>query len=59
MPIQTQEASRTPNRLEQNRTTPQQIITKTTSTEKRERIMKAVREKKQITYMYFHVIQIT
>jgi hypothetical protein len=50
MPIQVQEASRTPNRLDQNRTTPQHIIIKTTSTENRERILKAVREKKQITY---------
>jgi ribosomal protein L39E len=47
MPIQVQEASRIPNRLHQNRTTPQHIIVKTTSTENRERILKAVREKKQ------------
>jgi hypothetical protein len=33
MPIQVQEASRTPNRLDQNRTTPQHIIINTTSTE--------------------------
>jgi hypothetical protein len=45
MPVQIQEASRTPNRLDQNRTTPQHIITKTTSTESRERILKAKREK--------------
>jgi hypothetical protein len=50
LPIQVQEASRTPNRLDQNRTTPQQIIIKTTRTENRERILKAIREKKQITY---------
>jgi hypothetical protein len=43
--IQVQKASRTPNRLDQNRTTPQHIIIKTTSTENRERILKAVREK--------------
>jgi hypothetical protein len=49
MPIHVQEASRTPNRLDQNRTTPRHIIIKTTSTETRERIQKAVREKK-ITY---------
>jgi hypothetical protein len=49
MPIQVQEASRTPNRLDQNRTTPRHVIIKTTSTEYRERIVKAVREKKQIT----------
>jgi hypothetical protein len=50
MPIQIQGASRTPNRLDQNRTSPQHIIIKTTSTETRERILKAVREKKQIIY---------
>jgi hypothetical protein len=32
MPIQEQEASRIPNRLDQNRTTPWHIIIKTTST---------------------------
>jgi hypothetical protein len=46
MPIQVQEASMTPNRLDQNRTTPLHIIIKTTSTENRERILKSVREKK-------------
>jgi hypothetical protein len=46
MPIQVQEASRTPNRLDQNRTTPRHIITRTTSTDNRERLLKAVREKK-------------
>jgi hypothetical protein len=50
MPIQVQEASRTPNRLDRTRTTPQHIIIKTTSTETRERILKAVTEKNQITY---------
>jgi hypothetical protein len=53
MPIQKQEDSRTPNKLDQNRTTPQYIIIKATSTENRERILKAVREKKkkkQIAY---------
>jgi hypothetical protein len=44
-----QEASRTPNRPDQNRTTPQHFIIKTTSTETQERILKSVREKKQIT----------
>jgi hypothetical protein len=45
-----QEASRTPNRPDQNRTTPRHIIIKTTSSETKERILKAVREKKQVTY---------
>jgi hypothetical protein len=47
MPMQVQETSRTPNRLDQNRTTSPHIITKTTSTENRERILKAVREKER------------
>jgi hypothetical protein len=33
IPIQMQEASRTPNRPDQNRSTPQHIIIKTTNTE--------------------------
>jgi hypothetical protein len=49
MPIQVKEASRTPNRLDQNKTIAQHIIIKTTSIENRERILKYVREKKQIT----------
>jgi hypothetical protein len=49
LPIQVQEASRTPNRLGQNRTCPWHIIIKKTSIENRERILKAVREKAQIT----------
>jgi hypothetical protein len=48
--IQVQESSRTPNRLDHNRSSPQHIITKTTSTENRERILKVVRQKKQTTY---------
>jgi hypothetical protein len=47
--IQVQKASKTPNRLDQNRTSPQHIIIKTTSTENKERILKAVREKSQKT----------
>jgi hypothetical protein len=49
MPIQMQEASRTPNRPDQNRSNPWHIIIKTTNTETQERILKAVRENKQIT----------
>jgi hypothetical protein len=45
--IQIQEASRTPNRLDQNRTSPRHIIIKTRSTENIERILKAAREKQQ------------
>jgi hypothetical protein len=46
---QVQEASRAPNRLDQNKTSPWHIIFKTTSTENRERIFKDVGEIKQIT----------
>jgi hypothetical protein len=44
-PIQVQKTSRTPNSLDQNRNTPCHIIIKTISTENRERILKAIREK--------------
>jgi hypothetical protein len=47
LPIQVQEDSRTPTRLDRNRTSPRNIIIKTKSTENKERILKAVREKKQ------------
>jgi hypothetical protein len=50
LPIQVQEASRTPNTLDQNRTSLCNIIIKTTSTENKERILKAEREKNQIIY---------
>jgi hypothetical protein len=50
LPIQVQEASRIPNRLYQTRTPSWHTIFKTASTENRERILKAVREKKQVTY---------
>jgi hypothetical protein len=50
MPIQVPEASRTPNRPNQNRTSPQHIIVKTLSTENKERILKAAREKCELTY---------
>jgi hypothetical protein len=46
MPIQVHEAFRTLNRPDQKRTTPWHIIIKTTSTETRERILRAAREKK-------------
>jgi hypothetical protein len=49
MTIQVQGSTRAPNRPDQNRTTLQHIIIKRTSTDTRERILKAVREKKQIT----------
>jgi hypothetical protein len=48
--IQIPEASRTPNTPDQNRTTPRHIIIQTISTETRERILKTIREKKQMTY---------
>ena len=45
-----QEAYRTPNRLDQNRNTSRHIIIKTPNVLNKERILKAVREKGQVTY---------
>jgi microcompartment protein CcmL/EutN len=50
LPIQVQEASGTPNRPDQNRTSQQHIIINTTSTENKERTLKVVRLKKKIKY---------
>jgi CDP-diacylglycerol pyrophosphatase len=50
MPIPDQKASRTVNRHDQKRNSPWQIIVKTISTENKERILKTVRKKNQITY---------
>ena len=45
-----QEAYRTPNRLDQNRDTSRHIIIKPPNVLNKERILKAVREKGQVTY---------
>jgi predicted nuclease with TOPRIM domain len=50
LPIQIQKASRTPNGLDQNRSFPQHFIIQTRSTDNRERTLKSVRKRKQITY---------
>jgi hypothetical protein len=49
MPMQLQESSRTPKRLDQSRTTPHHIIIKTTNTETIEKTLKGVGEKTKIT----------
>jgi hypothetical protein len=45
-----QEAYRTPNHQDQKRNTPRHIIIKTLSTQNKERILKAAKEKRQVTY---------
>lgn len=50
MPMNIQEAYRTPNRLDQKRNSSQHIIIRTTNALNKERILKAVREKGQVTY---------
>ena len=50
MPMNIQEAYRTPNRLDQKRNPPQHIIIRTTNALNKDRILKAVREKGQVTY---------
>jgi hypothetical protein len=50
MPINTPEAYRTPNRLGQKRNSSHHIITKTPKSPHKERILRAIRKKGQITY---------
>jgi hypothetical protein len=47
---QVQEAYRIPNPQDQKRNTPRHIIIKTLSTQNKERILKAAKEKRQVTY---------
>ena len=47
---QVQEAQRVPYRINSRRNTPRHILIKLTKTKHRERILKAAREKQQVTY---------
>ena len=50
MPMNIQEAYRTPNRLDQKRNSSRHIIIRTPNALNKDRILKAVREKGQVTY---------
>ena len=50
MPMIIQEAYRTPNRLDQKRNSSRHIIIRTSNALNKDRILKAVREKGQVTY---------
>jgi hypothetical protein len=50
MPMNIQEAYRTPNRLDQKRNSSRHIVIKTTNALNKDRILKAVRKKGQLTY---------
>jgi hypothetical protein len=50
MPMNIQEAYRTPNSLDQKRNSPRHIIIRATNALNKDRILKAVREKGQVTY---------
>jgi hypothetical protein len=50
MSMNIQEAYRTPNRLDQKRNSSQHIIIRTTNALNKDRILKVVREKGQVTY---------
>jgi hypothetical protein len=50
MPMKIQEAYRTPNRLDQKRNYSRHIIIRTTNSLHKDKILKAVREKNQVTY---------
>ena len=47
---QVQEAQRVPNRINPRRNTPRYILIKLTKTKHKQRILKAAREKHQVTY---------
>ena len=47
---QVQEAQRVPNRINPKRNTPRHILIKLTKTKHKERILKAARDKRQVTY---------
>ena len=49
--MQVQEAQRVPNKTDAKRTTPILIIIKMSKFKEKERILKAAREKKLVTYM--------
>jgi hypothetical protein len=51
MPMNIQEAYRTPNRLDQKRNSSGHILIRTTNRLNKDRILKAVREKGQVTYI--------
>ena len=53
---QVQEAQRVPYRISPRRTTPRHILMKLTKTKHKERILKAAREKKQVTYKGPHML---
>jgi hypothetical protein len=55
MPMNIQEAYRTPNRLDQKRNSTRHIIIRTTNVLNKDRILKAVREKGQVTYKGRHI----
>ena len=50
MPMNIKEAYRTPNRQDQKRNSSRHIIIRTTSALNKDRILKTVREKGQVTY---------
>ena len=50
IPMKVQEAYRTPNRLDQKKTSPRHIIINTQSIQTKERILRAAKEKGQVTY---------
>ena len=48
--IQVQEAQRVPKKLDPKKTTPKHIITKMLKVKNKQKILKAAREKKRVTY---------
>ena len=53
--IQLQEAQRVPGRINPRRNTPRHRVIKVTKTKDKEKLLKATREKRQITYKGTHI----
>ena len=53
---QVQEAQRVPYRIDPRRNTPRHILIKLTKTKHKERILKAAREKQQVTHRNPHML---
>ena len=52
---QVQEAQRVPYRINPRKNTPRHILIKLTKTKHKERVLKAAREKQQVTYKGYHI----
>ena len=57
--FQVQEAQRVPNRINPKRSTPRHIVIRMTKIKHKERFLKAAREKQQVTYRFWAIMNKT